>query len=79
MLGRYCVKAGLNHKWGFHALRRSLATNMVTSGVSVITVAQELGQYSINSTRQYISLDSKNLTECALDFKGIEVQGGSGR
>ena len=78
MLGRYCVKAGLPKQWGFHAIRRSIATNMVTSGVSVITVAQELGQYSINSTRQYISLDSKNLMQCALDFNGIEI-GGAGR
>jgi site-specific recombinase XerD len=75
MLRRYCVKAKLDRKWGFHTIRRSIATNMVTSGVSVITVAQELGQYSINSTRQYISLDSKNLMQCALDFSGIEIGG----
>jgi site-specific recombinase XerD len=78
MLGRYCVKAGLAKQWGFHAIRRSIATNMVISGVSVITVAQGLGQRSINSTRQYISLDSKNLMECALDVSGIEI-GGAGR
>ncbi len=75
MLGRYCVKAGLARKWGFHSLRRSIATNMVIAGVSVITVAQELGQRSINSTKQYISLDSENLKECALDFNGIRTGG----
>jgi integrase len=75
MLRRYCVKAGLMKKWGFHSLRRSIATNMVISGVSVITVAQELGQRSINSTKQYISLDSENLKECALDFNSIRIGG----
>ena len=70
----YCVKLGLP-EWSFHAIRRSIATNMVTSGVSVITVAQVLGHRSINSTKQYISLDSSNLKKCALDFTGIQPGG----
>jgi integrase len=57
---------------GFHALRRSLGKNMVTSGVPITLVAQVLGHEDINSTKQYISLDSEHLKECALDFSGIE-------
>jgi integrase len=72
---RYCDKAGLSTKRGFHSLRRSIATNMITSGVSVFTVAQSLGHTTIDSTRPYISLDSQNLKECALDFSGIRVGG----
>ncbi len=75
-LKKYCRMAGLQTQHTFHSLRRSLATNMVTSGVSVITVAQALGHREIDSTKQYISLDSKNLKECALDFSGIQVGGG---
>ena len=71
----YRAKAGLTAVMGFHSLRRSVATNMVTSGVSVITVAQTLGHTSIDSTKQYISLDSQNLKECALDFNGIQGGG----
>jgi site-specific recombinase XerD len=63
---RYCDKAEVTSRRGFHSLRRSVATNMVTSGVSVVTVAQTLGHATIDSTKQYISLDSKNLKECAL-------------
>ncbi|MDR2569876.1 MAG: tyrosine-type recombinase/integrase [Oscillospiraceae bacterium] len=70
----YCIKSGISHR-GLHSLRRGLATSMITSGVSVITVAQTLGHATINSTKQYISLDSKNLKECALDFNGISVGG----
>jgi site-specific recombinase XerD len=75
-LKSYCVKAGLPIQRNFHSLRRSIATNMVISGVSIITVAQSLGHSTINSTKQYISLNSRNLKECALDFNGIEISGG---
>ena len=75
ILKKYCVKANVSKRWNFHSLRRSLATNMVTSGVSIVTVAQSLGQACIESTTPYISLDTKHLKECALDFRGIQVGG----
>ena len=53
---------------GFHSLRRAVGRNMVTSGVSINTVAQVLGDRNIDSTKKYISLDSRHLKECALDF-----------
>ena len=73
-LEKYCIKARLSHR-SPHSLRRGIATSMVTSGVSVITVAQALGHKTIGSTKQYISLDSRNLKECALDFSGIQIGG----
>lgn len=60
---------------GFHALRRTLGKSMVTSGIPVTMVAQILGQEDIDSTKQYIALDSEHLKECALDFADIEVAG----
>jgi site-specific recombinase XerD len=77
ILKAYCAKAGLSQQRSFHSLRRGVATSMVTSGVSVITVAQTLGHKTINPTKQYISLDSQNLKECALDLSGIQT-GGAG-
>jgi site-specific recombinase XerD len=74
-LKKYCVAAGLLKQWSSHSLRRSVATNMVISGVAVTTVAQVLGHRSIDATKQYISLDSVNLKKCALDFTGIPVGG----
>ena len=73
ILQAYCVKTDSAVYRGFHALRRGVATSMITSGVSVITAAQMLGHKTINPTKQYISLDSENLKECALDFGGIRV------
>ena len=61
---------------GFHALRRSAARNMTTSGVPVTTVAQVLGDSDMNSTKKYIALDSEHLKDCALDFSGIAPETG---
>ncbi|MBE3136560.1 MAG: tyrosine-type recombinase/integrase [Thermoplasmata archaeon] len=73
----YRKEAGLSHEpfdgKSFHALRRSVGRNMITSGIPVTTVAQVLGHGNINSTKKYISLDSKHLKECALDFTDIEL------
>lgn len=67
-----CKKAGLPVTKRFHNLRRSLATAMVTNGVSVYDVAQELGDRNIDSVKPYIGLDTQHLKVCALPFDGIE-------
>lgn len=69
------IRAGFNQNNGIHALRRSIGRNMVISGVPVETVSQVLGHRDMDSTKQYISLDSVNLKECALSLSGIEPKG----
>ena len=71
-----CKKSGLPVNKRFHTLRRSLATSMITAGVSVYDVAQELGDSDIDSIKPYIALDSKHLKICALPFDGIVPLGG---
>jgi len=71
-----CIAAGLPVSKRFHSLRRSLATSMVTNGVSIYDVAQGLGDVDIESTKPYIALDSKHLKICALSFDGIAPIGG---
>lgn len=66
----YRQKIGLP-KVPFHGLRRSVGSNLVMAGIPVTTVAQILGHSSIEPTKQYISLDSVHLKECALDISGI--------
>ncbi|GHU81542.1 hypothetical protein FACS1894191_8500 [Clostridia bacterium] len=50
---------------------------MTVAGVPVTTVAQILGHKNLNTAKQYISLDTVHLKECALDFQGIELTGGA--
>lgn len=82
-LGRRAVYSAFNQvraaaglkKCPFHALRRTVGTNMVVAGVPVTTVAQVLGHSEISSTKQYISLDSIHLRECALSLTEITRKG----
>ena len=53
-----------------------LAKDMTVAGIPVTTTAQILGHSNLNTVKQYISLDTVHLKECALDFRGIEVAGG---
>ena len=73
--GFYRKKADLMHST-FHDLRRAVGKNMVVAEIPITTVSQVLGHADIDSTKQYISLDSKHLKECALDFSGISLKGG---
>lgn len=61
----------------FHDLRRTVGTSMVVAGIPVTTVAQVLGHSDISATKQYISLDSIHLKECALTLDGIASGGGN--
>lgn len=72
----YRKKLGLP-KCTFHGLRRAVGTNMVISGVPVTTVSQVLGHSSIEPTKQYISLDSTYLKECALNLEGFMPEKGA--
>lgn len=71
-LRKYMEAAGIERAgWdgrSFHALRRTAGTKLVVSGVPVSTVAQILGHNSIESSKRYISLDTKRLGECSLDL-----------
>lgn len=73
----YRLKMGLP-KCAFHGLRRAVGTNMVVAGIPVTTVSQVLGHSGIDPTKQYISLDSLHLKECALDLNGFMPEGGDG-
>ena len=77
---KYQQKAGIERRpfdgKGFHSLRRMLAKDMTVAGIPVTTTAQILGHSNLNTVKQYISLDTVHLKECALDFRGIEVAGG---
>lgn len=59
---------------GFHGLRRRLAKKMLVSGTPLTTIAQVLGHDGMQSSRQYLSLDTSNLKECALDFHCMPVE-----
>lgn len=79
MFQKYQKQAGIVRQpfdgKGFHGLRRRLAKKLIVAGTPLTTVAQILGHNDMHSSRQYLSLDTGNLKECALDFTDIPVTG----
>jgi integrase len=59
---------------GFHSLRRTVGTNLVTSDIPLTDAAQLLGKITPESMKQYVALDVPHLKECALDFSDIESE-----
>lgn len=77
MFRRRLKAAGLAKKNGdgrsAHALRRTLGTAMARADVPITTISQVLGHQSIDSAKQYISLEDRHLKICSLTLSGIEI------
>ena len=77
MFRRRLNKAGLHKENGdgrsVHALRRTLGTRMTEADVPLTTISQVLGHRSVDSAKQYLSLDCTNLKKCSLSLSGIAV------
>jgi len=58
---------------GFHSLRRTVGTSLVTSDIPLTDAAQLLGKIRPESMKKYIALDVHHLKECALSFADIET------
>jgi len=75
---KYRKRAGLDREpfdgKGFHSLRRTVGTSLITADIPATTTAQVLGDRDLRSVRKYIALDEKHLGECALDFSGISPE-----
>lgn len=76
LIKRYQEKTGLPKEnfvnKAFHSIRRMTGTSMVLSDVPITLASQVLGHQNMQTIQRYISLDTKHLKQCALDFKGIE-------
>lgn len=74
----YRRRAGLDREAfdgkGFHSLRRTAGTSLVTADIPTALAAQILGDRQVASMKKYIALDEKHLGECALDFSGIDSE-----
>lgn len=78
ILRKYCERCGIEFKQGrcFHSLRRSFATGLSEKEVPVTTISQLLGQRNINSSKPYLSYNTKQMLRCALNFDDIPISDG---
>ncbi len=71
LAGRYLRRAGLpNDRCGAHALRHTVATQMLQCGASFKQVADVLGHARLETTMIYAKLDLKALSRLALPWLG---------
>lgn len=67
---KHMSRADLNgwrgKRHGAHALRHSLATNMLGEGVALPVISEVLGHQSTETTNAYLGLDVASLSGCAL-------------
>lgn len=67
------IKNWRQKKHGPHALRHSLASNMLRNNVSMPVIGTVLGHQSTESTKIYISIDIDKLKECPLPMPTIKT------
>lgn len=61
------VELPVGQKRGLHALRASLATNMLESGTNLPTISNILGHSSLRTSKHYIKVDIEGLRRMALE------------
>ena len=52
---------------GMHSLRHSLASRMLREDIPIGTIADIMGHASIQSTKDYLQIDTEHLRGCALE------------
>jgi len=70
VISRIMRESGINltgRKFGPHSMRHSLASNLLRNGVSLPIISSALGHESINTTMEYLRIDTTNLRKCALE------------
>lgn len=78
MIDKYCEMAGVTKITfrGFHSLRRSFETIMISRGVPIETASQMMGHKSIVEDKPYITYDKKQIAFVAMDFSDVPISAG---
>lgn len=54
-------------KFGPHSMRHSLASRLLSNGISLPVISETLGHNNTQSTMEYLRIDVANLIKCTLD------------
>jgi integrase len=58
-------------KFGPHSMRHSLASRLLSNGISLPVISEALGHGDIRSTMEYLRIDVSNLIKCTLDVPPV--------
>ena len=70
-ISRAGIEVAKGKKRGPHALRHSLATQMLDNNISLPVISSVLGHTSTYSTKVYLKVDVNQLQNCALDVPSL--------
>ncbi len=76
MVAKYIYKSGIDcsgKHHGSHALRHSLATNLLGGNVSLPAISSILGHSSTNTTKSYLEIDIQSLLYCSHYVPDVDV------
>lgn len=78
MIDKYCEKAGVSKIAfrGFHSIRRSFETVMVSRGVPIETASRMMGHKSIAEDKPYITHNKCQVAFVAMDFSDVPILSG---
>ena len=78
MVDKYCEKAGVQKiaLRGFHSIRRSFETIMVSRGVPIETASQMMGHKTITEDKPYITHNKSQAAFVAMDFSDVPITTG---
>lgn len=78
MIDKYCLKAGVPKIYfrGFHSLRRSFETIMISRGVPIETASQMMGHKTITEDKPYITHNKSQIAFVAMDFADVPISTG---
>lgn len=81
IVSEYINKSGVNkeqktRKHGPHALRHSLAGQMLEKNIPLPVISSVLGHTTSETTSVYLGIDIKSLRQCALEVPEIWEEGG---
>lgn len=69
-VSRTIISSGVNttgRKFGPHAMRHTLASQLLRNGTSLPVISETLGHSSTQATMNYLRIDINNLIRCSLD------------
>ena len=78
MIDKYCKKAGVKKiaLRGFHSIRRSFETVMVSRGVPIETASQMMGHKTITEDKPYITHNKSQAAFVAMNFSDVPITTG---
>lgn len=78
MIDKYCEKAGVPKIAfrGFHSIRRSFETVMISRGVPIETASQMMGHRNIAEDKPYITYNKSQIAFVAMGFSDVPISTG---